>query len=83
MNLLCQTMRRSVESGGLYRDIERGIARGSALSSLLGAVYLHALDTAMEKLGVFYMRYCDAIGGLQMPRAACVAALYRPRVDRG
>ena len=60
-NLLWQSMRRTVESGGLFRDVERGIARGSALSPLLGAFFLDALDQTMETLGVFYIRYMDDI----------------------
>jgi RNA-directed DNA polymerase len=49
-------MRRTVTWGGLYWDCKRGISRGCPLSPLLGAVFLSALDTAMEKLGLFYVR---------------------------
>ena len=33
--------------------------RGCALSPLLGAVFLNVLDDAMEKLGLFYVRFMD------------------------
>jgi hypothetical protein len=35
--LLVQVVKRSVERGGVYRDVPRGIGRGSPLSPLLGA----------------------------------------------
>ena len=51
--------------GGVYRDIERGIARGCPISPLLGALYLKSLDNALGALppsaGVFYVRYMDDI----------------------
>ncbi len=58
--LLCQYIKRTVEWGGLYKDIQRGISRGSALSRLLGAYYLKALDEAMAGQ-CFYRRYMDDI----------------------
>jgi hypothetical protein len=54
-------LNRCVEWGGLYRDINRGIPRGSSLSPLLGAFYLTELDQKMVKLDVKYFRYMDDI----------------------
>jgi len=59
LNLLWQVMRRTVTWGGLYWDCKRAISRGCPLSPLLGAVFLNALDVAMEKLGLFYVRFMD------------------------
>ena len=56
-----QFLNRCVEWGGLYRDIKKGIPRGSSLSPLLGAFYLLELDQKMEKLDVKYFRYMDDI----------------------
>jgi RNA-directed DNA polymerase len=61
LNLLWQVMRRTVTWGGLYRDCKRGISRGCPLSPLLGAVFLTALDSAMEGLGLFYVRFMDDV----------------------
>ena len=58
---LYQVIRRSVESGGEYRDIERGIARGCPLSPILGALYLQALDKQFAEQDVYYIRYMDDI----------------------
>jgi RNA-directed DNA polymerase len=43
----------------LYWDCKRGISRGCPLSPLLGAVFLNVLDAAMEKLGLFYVRFME------------------------
>jgi RNA-directed DNA polymerase len=56
-----QFLNRCVESGGLYRDVRKGIPRGSSLSPLMGAFYLIELDNKMEKLDVKYYRYMDDI----------------------
>lgn len=56
-----QFLNRCVEWGGLYRDIKKGIPRGSSLSPLLCAFYLLKLDQKMEKLDVKYFRYMDDI----------------------
>ena len=59
--LLWQHLRRTVEWGGLYRDIQRGVARGSPLSPLLGAFFLGGLDAALARLPVFAVRFMDDI----------------------
>ena len=61
LRLLWQVLRRTVTWGGLYRECERGISRGCPLSPLLGAVFLTALDSAMDKLGLFYVRFMDDV----------------------
>jgi RNA-directed DNA polymerase len=74
--LLCQFVKRSVECGGLYRDIQRGIARGCALSPVIGAFYLRVLDIKLTTAGLHYARYMDDIVVLaktrwQLRRAVC------------
>ena len=59
--LLYHYLNRTVEWGGLYRDIQQGISRGSALSPVLGAYYLKSLDDQMADQGIFYRRYMDDI----------------------
>jgi len=61
MNLPVQYLRRSVDDGGNYREVRRGIARGCALSPLIGAFYLKALDEALHRHGLYYVRYMDDI----------------------
>jgi hypothetical protein len=56
-----QFLNRCVEWGGLYKDVTKGISRGSSLSPLLGAFYLLELDQRMEKMDVKYFRYMDDI----------------------
>ena len=56
-----QFLNRCVEWGGLYKDIKRGIPRGSSLSPLIGAFYLMELDQKMARLDVKYFRYMDDI----------------------
>ena len=58
---LWQVIHRTVESGGNYRDITHGIARGSPVSPILGALYLKELDDSFDKEGLFYLRYMDDI----------------------
>ena len=53
--------RRSVERGGLWRDIRTCIARSCPLSPLLGALYLKPLDDRPGNKPVFYVRYVDDI----------------------
>jgi RNA-directed DNA polymerase len=61
LNLLWQVMRRKVTWGGLFQARTRGISRGCPLSPLLGAFFLHRLDSALAKLKVFYVRFMDDI----------------------
>ena len=56
-----QFLKRCVEWGGLYRDVKKGIPRGSSLSPLMGAFYLIDLDRRIEKMDVMYFRYMDDI----------------------
>jgi RNA-directed DNA polymerase len=59
MRLLAQVIQRSVEWGGTFRSVHRGIGRGSPLSPLFAALYLKPLDDAMGKAGIAYVRYMD------------------------
>jgi retron-type reverse transcriptase len=61
MNLLSQYLKRSVEAGGLYKDIKQGISSGCPLSPLISSFYLYELDNEMEDKPVFYRRYMDDI----------------------
>lgn len=58
---LWQVIRRTIESGGLYQEITKGIARGCSLSPILGAIYLSAIDKQFAQQNVFYRRYMDDI----------------------
>jgi len=58
---LYQVIHRTVESGGHYREIKRGIARGCPISPILGALYLQQLDEEFTREGVYYTRYMDDI----------------------
>lgn len=57
--LLRRFLKRTIDDGGEYRTVEKGIPLGSPLSPLLGALYLKSLDERMEKLDLFYVRYMD------------------------
>ena len=63
MRLLVQVIQRTVEWGGTFRTIRRGIGRGSSLSPLFAALYLKSLDDAMDQAmnqgGIAYVRYMD------------------------
>jgi len=79
-------MRRSVTWGGLYRNCEQGISRGCHLSPLLGAFFLHELDQAMERSGLFYLRFIDDILVIsptrwKLRRAANVASAQLAALD--
>src|SRR5207249_3231258 len=49
------------ERGGLFLDHTQGIVLGSPLSPILGAFFLTEADDAMERLGLFCVRYMDDI----------------------
>lgn len=59
MRLVWQYLKRSVEDGGVYHDVEHGIALDCSLSPLMAALYLKPLDDAMREAGVFYVRFLD------------------------
>ncbi len=58
-----QVIHRTVEVGGNYRTITKGISRGCPISPLLGALYLKSLDDAFSNhpSDWFYIRYMDDI----------------------
>jgi len=59
LDLLRQYVRRTIYDGGLYEDVERGIALGCPLPLLMGAFYLKLLDERMEATGLAYARFMD------------------------
>ncbi|EMG7889731.1 transposase [Enterobacter hormaechei] len=61
LNLLWQFLHYSVEQGGNFHTPRRGISRGAALSPLLAAFHLYAVDSHFEKQQprVRYVRYMD------------------------
>jgi retron-type reverse transcriptase len=59
LDLVCQYVRRTVVTDGIYTDVQQGIPLGCSLSPLMAAVYLTPLDEAMEKTGLFYARFMD------------------------
>lgn len=61
LNILTQYLKRSIEVGGNFIDIDKGISSGSPLSPLIASFYLYELDKAMEKQSVYYRRYMDDI----------------------
>jgi RNA-directed DNA polymerase len=61
LNIIAQYLRRCAERGGLFWEYNKGIALGSPLSPLIGAFFLTELDEALEKVGLFYIRFMDDI----------------------
>ena len=59
LDLLWQYNRRTVYDVGHYEDIEQGISLGSALSPLMGALFLEVLDRRMEGTGLCNIRFMD------------------------
>ena len=59
LDLLRQYVRRTIDDGGLYEDMERGISLGCPLPPLMGAFYLKRLDERMEQTGLAYARFMD------------------------
>ncbi|RDL15163.1 reverse transcriptase domain-containing protein [Serratia fonticola] len=60
LHLLEQYLHYSVESGGEFHTPERGIPRGCALSPLMGALHLWAVDNHFARQpGIYYVRYMD------------------------
>ncbi len=60
LNLLSQYLHYSVEDGGEFFTPESGIARGCALSPLMGAFHLWALDNHFaHQKKIAYARYMD------------------------
>ena len=59
VDLIEQYIQRTVNDGGLYEDVTRGICLGCSLSPLMGAIYLRPIDEAMEANGLFYARFMD------------------------
>ena len=57
--LIYQFLKRVKYRDGFYLNIRRGICRGTALSPLLGALYLKELDNTMGKMNVDYVRFMD------------------------
>jgi len=47
------------DDGGIIRPVNRGISLGCPLSPLIAALYLKPLDDAIDKTGLFYVRFMD------------------------
>ena len=58
---VAQYLKRTSERGGLFYDFERGISRGCPLSPIMGAFFLSELDEALERTGLFFVRYMDDV----------------------
>jgi hypothetical protein len=59
---LWQVIRRTVECGGNYWELEQGISRGCPLSPLFGGLYLKAMDEHFsQQPNHYYIRYMDDI----------------------
>ena len=61
LNLVAQYLKRTAERGGLFWDSHTGIALGCPLSPLIGAFFLHDLDQALQRLGLFFARFMDDV----------------------
>ncbi|ULH10496.1 hypothetical protein MF265_21635 [Serratia marcescens] len=71
LGLIHQYLHYTVEDGGEFHTPESGIARGCALSPLMGALHLYAMDAwfgkqmapanEQKKKGIYYARYMDDI----------------------
>ena len=59
LKLIRQYLRHHVYDDGIYRSVQKGISLGCPLSPLMGALCLKPLDDAMEKTGLFYLRFMD------------------------
>jgi len=59
--LVAQYLKRTSERGGQFYDFERGISRGCPLSPIIGAFFLAELDEALERTGLFFVRYMDDV----------------------
>ena len=66
--LVAQYLKRTSERGGLFYDFERGISRGCPLSPIMGAFFLSELDEALERTGLFFVRYMDDVIVLALTR---------------
>lgn len=57
--LLWQYLKRCVEHGGVFRDVEKGISLGGSLSPLIGAICLMPIDQLLTRDDVFYIRFMN------------------------
>ena len=58
ITLIWDYLNRTVQFGGLYRDIKRGISLGYPISPLIGALQLRLIDEWMKKRQG-YVRFMD------------------------
>jgi reverse transcriptase-like protein len=61
LNLIGQYLRRTSERGGSVWDYEKDISLGCPLRPLIVGFFLNALDAAVAKLRLFYVRFMDDI----------------------
>ncbi|MCU6244089.1 reverse transcriptase domain-containing protein [Enterobacter asburiae] len=61
-SLIAQYVHYTVEEGGEFYTPEKGIARGCALSPLMGALYLAQMEEHFSReTGIYYARYMDDV----------------------
>lgn len=61
LNLVAQYLKRSAERGGCYWQYPKGLPLGCPLSPVMGALFLSELDSRLEQLGLFFVRFMDDI----------------------
>jgi len=61
LNLMAQYLKHCAECSGPFWDYQTGVALGCSLSPLIGAFFLRDLDLALERLGLFFIRFMDDV----------------------
>lgn len=61
-DLVHQYLHYTVEDGGTFHTLEKGISRGCPLSPLMGALHLYDMDAHFSRQqGIHYARYMDDV----------------------
>ncbi len=65
LNLVYQYLKRTIEFGGTFHDVDKGLSPGCSLSPVMGAFFCSELDVVMEaqakRDGLLYVCYMDDI----------------------
>ncbi len=61
INLISLYMKTEIERDGVISVKDKGLIQGSSLSPLLSNLYLDSFDSAMEHIGIKFVRFCDDI----------------------